>query len=369
MKILATKENLLYGIQVVQKAISNKNTIPVLSGILLKAQDNKLFFAATDLEIGIECKVPVQILEEGEIVLPARHFSDLVRKLPDTKITIQFLPEIIGVKIQYDDAEINIKGWPGNEFPVIPDLKDDYSFNITPSILKTMIKHTIFCVAADDSRPIFTGALLEKEDNELKIITTDTHRLSLRKGKINDISESNISVIVPGKTLSEVSRIVKEEDEVLNIRGNSNQICFETDETRIISRLIDGKFPNYRQVIPNEYNTLLKIKKKSLQDTIDRANLFSNEKDGTSILKVKIYDGILQVISESEIGKADEKIPIYLEGENLEISFNAKYLIDALKVMEYEDVNITLGGSLNPAVIRPLNNDNFIYLLLPLRTN
>lgn len=367
MKIIATKENLLNGIQTVQKAISNKNTIPILSGIYMKAKNNKLYFAATDLEIGIECKVPVQVLEEGEIVIPARHFSELVRKLPNTKITFTYLPEIIGLNIQYDEAEVDLKGWLGEEFPVIPDLEEEYCFEMDVNLLRNMIKQTIFATTVDDSRPIFTGALFEIEGNGLNIVTTDTHRLALRTGKINTSYDKGLNVIVPGKTLSEVSRIAKEE-ELIKIKGNYNQISFETEDARIISRIIDGKFPNYRQVIPQEYKTFVKTKTRAFQEIIERANLFTNEKDGTSIIKVSISDGLLQVSSKSQIGKVEEKLPIYVEGESIEISFNAKYLLDALKVIDSEDLNITLTGSLSPGIIKPGNHENFIYLILPLRT-
>lgn len=368
MKITISKDNLLYGIQTVQKAISNKNTIPVLSGIRLKALDNRLFFAATDLEIGIECHVPVQTLEEGEIVLPARHLSELVRKLPDTKITINYLPEIVGVEIKYNDSEVVLKGWQGDEFPIIPDLEGDYYFEIIPNILKNMIKQTLFATTSDDTRPIFTGALFEIEDDHLKIITTDTHRLALRSGKINILGNQDVSVIIPAKTLSEVNRITKEEEEMITIKGNTKQICFATEDTRIISRLIDGKFPNYRQVIPSDTKTLLKIKTKNIQQTVERANLFSNEKDGTSIINLNIENGTLQVSSQSEMGKVEEKISVLDEGENMSIAFNAKYLLDVLKVMDAEDIDFELTGPLSPGVIKPGNHDNFIYVILPIRT-
>ncbi|MFZ5945040.1 MAG: DNA polymerase III subunit beta [Bacillota bacterium] len=368
MKIIATKESLLNGIQTVQKAISTKNTIPILSGISIKAAENKLFFRATDLEIGIECRVPVQVLEEGEVVLPSRHFSELVRKLPNTKIHITYLPEIIGVNIRYDDAEVDLKGWPGEEFPAIPEVNDKFSFDIDPMILKNMIRQTIFATAIDDSRPIFNGALFEIKDNNFNMVTTDTHRLALKSGKINLSLENNINIIIPGKTLSEVHRAIREDDDFIRIKGNENQISFENDETRIISRLIEGKFPNYQQVIPQDFKTFIKIKTKNFQETIERANLFTNEKDGTSIIKIIVNNDIMQVTSKSEIGKVDEKIPIYCEGENLEISFNAKYLIDALKVIDSEDLDISLSGSLSPGIIKPGNNSNYLYLILPLRT-
>ncbi|SMB87498.1 DNA polymerase-3 subunit beta [Desulfonispora thiosulfatigenes DSM 11270] len=367
MKITISKENLLYGIQTVQKAISTKNTIPTLSGIKFKVENNRLYFTATDLEIGIECHVPIEAIEDGEIVLPARHLSELVRKLPDTKITINYLPEITGVEIKYDDSEVVLKGWPGDEFPLIPDFEGDYAFEINPNVLKNMIKQTIFATTSDDTRPIFTGALFEIENDHLKIITTDTHRLALRSGKVNVLNDQAINVIIPGKTLSEVNRITKDEEELIKINGNTKQICFETEDTKIISRLIDGKFPNYRQVIPNDPKTFLKIKTKSLQHTVERANLFSNEKDGTSVINLHIENGTLQVTSQSELGKVEEKISVLDEGEPMTIAFNAKYLLDVLKVMDTEDLDFNLTGSLSPAIVKPGNHDNFIYVILPIR--
>jgi len=368
LKIIAAKENLLDGINTVQKAVSNKNTIPILSGIYLKAVDNNLYFAATDLEIGIECKVPVQVIEEGEVVLPARHFSELVRKLPNTKIVISYLADIIGINIQYGEAEVNLKGWPGEEFPLIPELEGNFQVDIDAAILKNMIKQTLFATSLDDNRPIFTGVLLEIEDDEVHMVSTDTHRLALRIGKVGKSTDKKLSLIIPGKTLGEVNRIIKDDEELLTIKGNMNQVSFETQDTKIISRIIEGKFPNYKQVIPQDYKTFIKVKTKAFQETIERANLFSGEKDGISVIKMLILDGILEISSRSEIGKVEEKLPVYLEGENMEISFNAKYLLDALKVIDSEDLNMTLSGPLSPGIITTGNHNNFTYLILPLRT-
>ncbi|NLT95518.1 MAG: DNA polymerase III subunit beta [Clostridia bacterium] len=368
MKIVATKENLLEGINTVQKAVSHKNTIPILEGIYLKAKNNFLYFAATDLEIGIECKVQVNVIEEGEIVLPARHFSDLVRKLPNTKITITYLSDILGVSIEYNEAQVHLKGWPGEEFPKIPDLEGNFQLELHTSLLKNMIKQTLFATSADENRPIFTGVLFEINDNQLSMVSTDTHRLVLRIGKINNNTERNLNLIIPGKTLSEVHRIMKDDEDSIKITGNNNQIAFQTQDTRIISRIIEGKFPDYNQVIPTSYKTLIKVKTKDFQETIERANLFSSEKDGTSIIKLSVKDSLLAVLSQSEMGKVEEKLPIYFEGDNIEIAFNAKYLLEVLKVIDSEDINMTLSGPLNPGIIRPGNHNNYTYLLLPLRT-
>lgn len=369
MKFMATKDNLLNGINIVQKAISSKNTMPILSGIYLKAVDNKLLFAATDLELGIECKVPVQIIEEGDVVIPARYLSELVRRLPNTNLMFEYISESVSVKITYDHAETFIKCWKGEEFPTIPDLQDDYAFNVNPVVFKSMIKQTTFCANTDDVRPIFTGALLEIVNNDLTIVATDSHRLAYKKGKINNLVGEDFKAVVPVKSLNEISRIIKDDTEdILNIRCNKNQICFENSELRLITRLINGIFPDYNQVIPASYKSLIKTKKKPLQDAIERANLFVIEKDGTSVLKFNIAGNNINIISKSEYGMVDENIEVYLEGDELSISFNARYMIDALKNIDFDDLDITMGNALSPAIIRPVNDDKFLYLLLPLRS-
>lgn len=369
MKFIATKDNLLNGINIVQKAISNKNTIPILSGIYLKAQENRLTFAATDLELGIECKVPVQIIEEGDVVIPAKYLSELVRRLPDVNLMFEYQPETVSVKITYGQAETNIMGWLGEEFPTIPQLKDDYSFTVNPMVFKNMVKQTTFCANADDSRPIFTGALLEVNHNDLIIVATDSHRIAYKEGKINNLTNEAFKAVVPVKSLNEISRIIKDDnDDLLNIRCNKNQICFENSELRMISRLIEGMFPNYNQVIPTEHKLLVKTKRRPLQEAIERANLFITEKDGTSVIRFQISNDNINISSKSDYGQVDENVQVYMEGDELSIAFNARYLIDALKNMDFDDLDIALGGALSPVVFRPLNDDKFLYLLLPLRS-
>lgn len=369
MKFMATKDNLINGINIVQKAISNKNAIPILSGIYLKAENGKLMLAATDLELGIECKVPIQVIEEGEVVLPAKYLGDLVRKLPDTNLMFEYLPETISVKITYGQAETNIMGWKGEEFPAIADLQDEYALTINPMVFKSMIKQTIFCANADDVRPIFTGALMEVTHHDVLLVATDSHRLAYKKGKVNNLSDQDFKAIIPVKSLNEISRIIKDDPEdVLSIRCNRNQICFENSELRLISRLIDGMFPSYQQVIPSNYSTLIKVKRKLLQESIERANLFIAEKEGTSVIKFSISGNNINITSKSDYGMVDENVQIYQEGDDLSITFNAKYLIDALKTMDFEDIDLTLGNTLSPAVFRPLNDESFLYLLLPLRS-
>lgn len=368
MKFTSTKENLLAGINTVQKAISTKGAVPVLTGIYIKAENNQMTFSATDLELGITCVQPVQVIEEGHAVIPAHFFAEIVRRLPNTNLIFSYDNENVSTKIEYDQAETNIKCWRGEEFPGISILDDGHMITINPAVFKSLVKQTSFCANMNDPRPIFTGVLLEVKGNNLTMVGTDSHRLAVKMCKIDNLTNEDFTIIVPVKSLNEISRILKDDSEdVLTIRCNNRVINFECNGIRLSSRLVDGTFPNYRQVIPEDYNLLIKAKKKQLQESIERASLFVPERDGSSVLHFKISDGNLNVVSKSEYGTVNENINIYTEGDELSILFNAKYLLDAFKTMDFDDLDIKMGGSLSPAVFRPLNDESYLYLLLPLR--
>lgn len=368
MNIISTKENLLDGINTVQKAISNKGAVPVLTGIYLKAEGNRLSFAATDLEIGITCTEPVQVIEEGHVVIPAHFFAEIVRRLPNTNLILTYDDETVSVKIVYDQAETNIKCWRGEEFPGVAGIEQGQSITVNPAVFKSLVKQTGFCANVNDPRPIFTGALLEIEGNNLTMVGTDSHRLAVKQCKINNLTDEDFKIIVPVKSLNEISRILKDDaEDILTIRCNGRQVSFEQGDIRMVSRLVDGAFPNYRQVIPEDFGILLKAKKKQLQESIERASLFVPERDGSSVLRFHITDSNLNIVSKSEYGMVNENINIYTEGEELSILFNAKYLLDAFKTMDFDDLDIQMSGPLSPAVFRPLNDESYLYLLLPLR--
>ena len=359
MKFTSTKENLLAGINTVQKAISSKGAVPVLTGIYLKTEGNRLFFAATDLEIGITCTQPVQVLEEGHAVIPAHFFAEIVRRLPNTNLLFSYDDEAVSMKIEC---------WRGEEFPGVASLEEGHMITVNPLVFKSMVKQTGFCANMNDPRPIFTGALLEAENNNMIMVGTDSHRLAVKRCKIDNLTNENFKVIVPVKSLNEISRILKEDaEDVLTIRSNGRQISFESNDVRLVSRLVEGSFPNYRQVIPEDYQLLMKAKKKQLQESIERASLFVPERDGSSVLRFNISDSNLNIVSKSEYGMVNENINIYTEGSDLSILFNAKYLLDAFKTMDFDDLDIKMGGPLSPAIFRPLNDESYLYLLLPLR--
>lgn len=368
MKIICSKENLLYGVQTVQKAVSNKNPLPILSGIHLKTQGNNLIFTATDLEIGIECIIPVTVLEEGSVVIPAKYIIEIARKLPDTKIEILVNNENNLTTIKYGQSEFNIVGSNGDEFPVLPDIESDFNYALSIDLFKNMIRQVVFATSVDDNRPIFTGALLDIEDDNIVLVATDTHRLAFRKGKINFEENNNqVSVVIPGRTLNEISKLANSSDEKIFITITENQILFKLTDVCLVSRLIDGNYPNYKQVIPNDFTTKLRVKTRELLEAVERASLLA--KEGSNIVKINIEENKLIInLNSPDVGRIHEEISIYNQGENNLIAFNSKYIIDVLKVIDAEEIYIEMSGSLSPGVITPVDNENYLYLILPVRT-
>lgn len=368
MQVLCTRENLLYGVQVVQRAVSSKTTMPVLSGILLRTANNRLLLTATDLELGINVSVPVQVMEEGSTVIQSKFFSELVRRLPDTPIEISMEPGTKSVTINYSPSKTSINSMDPEEFPVVPELENSSCISLNSSTFKSMVKQTTFATAPDENRPIFTGVLLLVDQREIKMVATDTHRLAFRTGVVESPLDEPWQAIIPGKTLNEVSKLIKEEDEIITIVPTNNQVMFKFGEISLISRLIDGQFPNHTQVIPKSCKTKVRVGTKALLDSVERASLLARE--GSNVIKLVIQDNTLVITSNSpDLGKAHEELSIEIDGEETQIAFNSRYLIDALKAIDSEEIMLELSGSLSPGVIRPMETNNYLYLILPVRTN
>lgn len=367
MKIFCSKDSLLSGVNAVQKAISSKNTLPVLQGILMSAYSQTLQFAATDLEMGIRCEVPSNVSEEGTMVVPAKLFSEIVRKLPDTSITLEEQDKII--KICYYESEIILNGYDSEEFPLLPDLMDPVTFTISTNIFKNMIRQTIFSCSLEENRPVFTGTLLQIEGKHIRLVATDTHRLAYSISEISNSEESRFSGIIPAKTLSEIYRLLKEEDEDLTISFGNNQVVFQFGSIYLLSRLIEGQFPNYKQVIPQTCETKVILNAKKFLESVERASVLTRDKSGTNVIKINVENNALRIDQTSELGKISEQIDVEMDGKEVTIAFNAKFLIDALKVIDHDQILFELSGPYSPGVMRPLDNSNYIYLVLPIRTS
>ena len=364
MKFFCDPKTLMHSISIVQKAVSSKSTLPILKGIYLEAFDKNLRLVGTDMEIGIDHIMEANIIEEGSIVVDARLFSEIIRRLPDSEVEVS-LQNNNQLLIKCASTEFNILSYNSSEFPELPEIEEEQTHEISQELFKSMIRQTVFATAQDEARPILTGVLMEIEDDTLNMVALDGYRVALRKGKIE--AHLNNKVVIPGKTLNEVNRIIGgEEDEKVQISLTNNHALFTVGNTKLISRLLEGEFINYKQILPKEFKSRIKVNAKHLLDSIERASLLGKE-GRNNLVKFIITDENMIINSNSELGNVHEEIKIELEGEDLQIAFNSKYFIDALKVIDDETVYLEFTTNLSPGIIKPITNDNTIYLVLPVR--
>ncbi|MGL4607630.1 MAG: DNA polymerase III subunit beta [Eubacteriaceae bacterium] len=366
MKFNCTKENLISALNVSQKAVSSKTTHPLLEGILFTAKDNKLFLRSTDLEIGIEIDIPASVDKEGEIVLSSSITGDLIRKLSGSDIFFES-DEKNQMKIECLLSSFTLKGFPSDDFPAFPEMIEDHIFSIEASVLKELIRGTLFSVATNENIPVLTGVKIEIEEDNIRLIALDGYRLALSSGKIKNSIENELSVIIPSKSLSEVSKILSSFSGDVVVKFSKNQIFFEMDQVQFTSRLLEGEFINYKQIIPVEKTTEVRVNKKLLLESSERAALLARE-GKNNLIKMDFNQDQLILTSNAEIGDVFEVIPIINSGDSLKIAFNSKFLIDALKVIEGEELVMNMTTSVGPGVLLPGDEKtHFIYLILPVR--
>lgn len=367
MRFVSNKENLAYAIQVVQRAVSLKNPLPILSGIKFETEDDRVSLTATDLEIGIRCSVPAEVLEHGVAVLPAKYIGELVRRLPDFPVILDLDQNTGSVTVKYGQSEASINGFPAEEFPEFPMPESEINFAVPEDVLKEVIRQVVFAAGTDENRPVFTGVLFEINGGYAQAVATDTHRLAWRRFPLDNSEDFDISFIVPGKTLNELSKIIGEADKAVKVTVAKTQVLFVTEDTCLISRLIDGQFPNYKNVIPREHIAKVRLKTRDLADATERASLLT--KEGSPVVKLNLDGNSLVVSVNTEAGRVREELPVYLEGEPVQVAFNARYLSDVLKVVGSDEITIEFTGPLSPGIIRPAGDGDKDYfsLVLPVR--
>lgn len=366
MKIICTKTNLSKGVSIVSKAVPSKTTMPILECILIDASTDVIKLTANDMELGIETSIDGEIVERGITALNARIFAEIVRKLPDSEIVIETQGDS-QVLINCEKAKFNIAAQPGDEFSYLPAVEKDDFITVSEFTLKEVIRQTIFSIADSDTNKMMTGELFEIDENILKVISLDGHRISIRKIELKD-SYSPKKVIVPGKTLQEISKIVGGEAEAdVDISFTKNHIVFEFDRTVVVSRLIEGEYFRIDQMLSSDYETKVKINKRELLDCIDRATLLIKEGDKKPII-IDIRDESMEFKIKSQIGSMDEEIMCIKEGKDLLIGFNPKFLIDALRVIDDEEVDLYFMNAKAPLFIKD-EEQSYIYLILPVNFN
>ena len=372
MKFTAIKDNLTSGLNIVQRALSAKSVQPILSGIYLSAKGGHLTMVATDTVenagLRIQCTVPVEVIEEGDTVVSGKAFRDFVTRLPDTNLLFENT-SYNGqdrMTIRYDANDTEMIGWPGYEFPKPPKMDILHIMSISAQTLSDLVRQTSFAARKEDLRPIFTGLLFEVHDNDLTVVGTDSFRLAMMQDKVQNESGGEYSVVIPVRALQEVIAIC-EEDAIIHISVTKNQILFESGDVQVISQLIKGDFPPYRAALPKSHTTHFDIARQALRSSIDRATLFGRDRDGTSVIRLHVEGGKLTIKTASERGQVNESLDIYMEGDDVNILFNANFLADALMKMHYDDLDVEMSGDLGPCVFKPKNDERYLYLLLPLR--
>ena len=407
MKITCSKSNLVKGVSIVSKAVPSKTTMPILECILIDATTDIIKLTANDMELGIETRIEGDILERGIIALNAKIFSEIVRKLPDSdvviettsdnqtlisgdiidrgmiaidakifseivrklpdnEVTIETLDNLQTV-ITCEKAKFDIAGKPGDEFAYLPIIEKEDSIEVSQFTLKEVIRQTIFSISDSESNKLMTGELFDISDNILKVVSLDGHRISIRKVPLKK-SVADRKLVVPGKTLIEISKILSGEAEnVVSISYTKNHIVFEFDNTIVVSRLIEGEYFRIDQMLSNDYETKVRINKKELLNCIDRATLLVKEGDKKPII-INIGDELMELKIKSQIGSMNEEIMITKEGKDLLIGFNPKFLIDALRVIDDEEVTIYLMNAKAPCFIKD-DEESYIYLILPVNFN
>jgi len=368
MKIVCYKDKLIKALNSVVKGVASKTTMPILEGILIQTNDNEIKLTTYDLEIGIEYIMECEVQEQGSTVVNAIMFSEIIRKLPDTEIYISLNNNNL-LEIECEGSLYKLATMNPDEFPELPKIEVENSIEIEQNMLKNMIRRTIFAVSTEETRPIFTGCLFEIENNKLNVVAVDGFRLALRSIYLNK-QTNDFSAVIPGKTLNEVNKIISDSFEPVKIGVAKNQALFEMDNCKVVTRILDGEFLNYKNVIPDTWETRMRVERNSLLNSFERISLISSstvEKEKKYPVKVTVDIGKVTISCTNQTGDAKEELFVSTEGKNLEAGFNPKYFLDSLKAIDDEEVYVEFGSNISPCLIKSIDNNDYTYMILPIR--
>ena len=351
------------GLLRVSKAISNKIANPILEGIKIIAEEDTLTMSATDTELTIEKKIKAEVRQEGETVVPGRFITEFVKKLTNTQIELE-VNDKNQLTIRYEDSESVIQCYNPVEYPGFKNVESKEYFGISQKDFKTCVNKSIFAVALDDSRPILKGVLFDINNNELNVVALDGYRLSRVKKTIK--SNMTNSIVVPARSLNELSKMIEDSDEIINIYVGEYTIMADLGDTKVTSRLLEGDYINYKQIIPVNFETFVIVNKEQFEQALERATLLSRA-SSSNYVKFDIKESNLCITSNSELGNLKENIPVSVSGKDLIISFNPRYYLESLRVNTNEFVKLCFNNPSTPCVIVPTEEDEFLYLILPVR--
>lgn len=366
MNIICDKNKLLEGINIVLKAIPGKSTMAILECLVIEAENNTIKLIANDLEIGIETVIEGEIVEEGCVAISAKVFSDIIRKLPSEQVEIN-VDEAYQLNIKCGKAKFNIAAKPTDEFPYLPQIVKDKYVEISQFTLKDIIRQTVFSISDNENAKVMTGELFEINNSTLKVVSLDGHRISIRKVELKN-NYDNISVIIPGKTLIEINKILNGGiDDEVKIYFTEKHILFEFDNTIVLSRLIEGEYYKIDKMLSSDYETKITVNKKDMLDSIDRTTLLVKESEKKPVI-IDIKDNSIGFAMNSSIGSMHEEMDAVREGKDIIIGFNPRFLMDALRVIDDEEITLYMINPKAPCFIRD-KDESYIYLILPVNFN
>lgn len=364
MKFRCQQSALSHAINIVQKAISSKTPLPILSGILLEAKDGLLKLTTNNLIMGIEKTIPAVVIDSGSTVISAKILGEFVRKLPSEEINCTLEHQTFNLKCL--DSEVDFLALNPKDFPEVPSLEQFDALKINTTLFKDMIRQTSFAISQDDSRPILTGVLMDIKDQQISFVAIDGFRVAIRQAKLSEHFEKEI--VVPGKTLNDINKIIDHYQDEKNIvlSFNDKHIVFSLGDTRIVSRLLEGDYLKYQQMLPSHFSTSIEVNTEALLQAIERTSLFAKVGNSNAI-KLSIKDNKMHINAVADIGSSNEKVSILKDGLELNIGFNPKYLTDVLKVIDSEKVSMFFSSAIAPCIIKSTTHMNYTYLAVPLR--
>jgi DNA polymerase-3 subunit beta len=373
VKVSCLQENLAKGLSIVGRAVATRSTLPVLSNVMLATDGARLKLSATNLEIGIVCWIGAKVEEDGSITVPARLLTDFVNSLPPERIDMELTVRTQTLNLKCARFEANIKGIDAQEFPLIPTAGEDSKISLDPSMLRQMIDQVVFAAATDESRPILTGVLAKFQGEQLTLAAADGFRLSVRTAHLSEPASEPMMVIVPARALAELSRISTEQEQPIEvtITPARNQALFHMANVDLVSQLIEGNFPDYNQIIPKSYSTRTVVSTSDFLKAAKTANIFA--RDAANIVRLEIVPGgelapgrVTLTATSAEVGDNVGEFDAVIEGQEMEIAFNAKYLIDVLSVADAAQVALETTTASSPGVIKPVGSEDFTHVIMPM---
>lgn len=367
MKISCTQENLAKGLSITSHTVSARTTLPVLSNILIKIENGRLKLSATDLEIAISTWVGAKIDQEGAITIPARLLLEYINTNTDKNIDLELKETTLNLKSTHFKA--NIKGIEANEFPLIPEVKNGEVVEISAAELKDGIAKTVFACAVEESRPVLTGVYFKVNSGKLKLVSTDSYRLAEKNISLTSGGEKQLDFIVPARTMAEIGRLIDEQIEKVEIKVGENQVQFKLGQTEVVSRLVEGSFPDYDQIIPKTIKTKIELNASQFANAIKMASFFARDSANNIKLAFKAPKTFQIKAVSAQLGDNISELEASGSGDEVEIAFNAKFILDAMPVINKDNITLEMAGAMSPAILRPSKDTSYLYIIMPLRVD